>query len=238
MSDVTHEFVDAGSGWPIAPPGIWLEARSEALTTPGPGLFLDRDGVIVDDKGFLATPDDVRLRPGAVDLIAEANRCAVPVAVVTNQSGIARRLFGWAEFADVEREIARRLAAAGARLDAVVACPFHPEFTADFGAVQSHWRKPGPGLVLAAARLLNIEIGRSWLVGDRTRDIEAARNAGLAGAILLSGEAASPPLDSERTEPGAGFKIPVAANAMESLAILKDAGLLDYRGSREGPSPS
>ncbi len=230
--------IGAGDDWPIVAPGIWLEARCPPSKLPRPGLFLDRDGVIVDDKGFLAAPGDVELLPGAAELIAEANRCAVPVAVVTNQSGIARQLFGWAEFADAEREITRRLAAAGARLDAVVACPFHPEFTADFGAVQSHWRKPGPGLVLAAARLLNIEIGRSWLVGDRTRDIEAARNAGLAGAILLSGEAASPPLDSERTEPGAGFKIPVAANAMESLAILKDAGLLDYRGSREGPSPS
>ncbi len=235
MSKVSKKIVDAGKAWPIVAPGIWLEARSRPSKLPRPGLFLDRDGVIVDDKGFLAAPGDVGLVPGAAELIAEANRCAVPVAVVTNQSGIARRRFGWAEFADVEREITRRLAAAGARLDAVLACPFHPEFTPDYGDVESHWRKPGPGLVLAAARLLNIEIGMSWLVGDRTRDIEAARNAGLAGAILLDGEAASLPHDSERTDPDTGFRISVAANAMESLAILKDAGLLDDRGSRGGP---
>ncbi len=222
--------LDAGDDWPIAPPGIWLEARSTPLPAPGPGLFLDRDGVIVDDTEFLAAPGDVELVPGAAELIAKANRCAVPVAVVTNQSGIARQLFGWAAFADVEREITRRLAAAGARIDAVLACPFHPEFTADYGDIESHWRKPGPGLLLAAARLLNIEIGTSWLVGDRNRDIEAARNAGLAGAILLSGEAANPPRNPEPTHPGTEFRAPVAATTLESLAILKDVGLLDGRG--------
>ncbi len=82
---------------------------------------------------------------------------------------------------------------------------------------------------------MNIEIGMSWLVGDRTRDIEAARNAGLAGAILLSGEATSLPHESERTDPDAGFRISVAANAMELLEILKDSGLLADRGSRGGP---
>ncbi len=230
MSDVTRDFVDAGSGWPIEPPGVWLDVRSPPLRSPRPGLFLDRDGVIVDDKGFLKAPGDIELVPGAAELIAAANRCAVPVAVVTNQSGIARRLFGWAEFAAVEREIATRLGIAGARLDAVLACPFHPQFTADYGDVESHWRKPGPGLILAASRMLNIEIGMSWLVGDRTRDIKAARNAGLAGAILLSGEAPSPKPDPARTDPGSGFRVPVAATTLASLAILKDVGLLDGRG--------
>ena len=229
MSKLSKNIVNAEKAWPIVAPGIWLEIRGRPTVLPRPGLFLDRDGVIVADNGFLATPNDVELLPGAAELIAEANRCAVPVAVVTNQSGIARKLFGWAAFADVEREITRRLAAAGARLDAVLACPFHPEFTADYGDVESHWRKPGPGLVVAAARLLNIEIGTSWLVGDRTRDIEAARNAGLAGAILLSGEAASPPRIPEPTYPGTEFRAPVAATTLDSLAILKDVGLLDGR---------
>ena len=230
MSDVSREFGDAASGWPIEPPGVWLDVRGPPLRSPRPGLFLDRDGVIVDDIDFLAGPENVRLLPGAAELIAEANRCAVPVAVVTNQSGIARQRFGWAAFADVEREITRRLAAAGARLDAVLACPFHPDFTPDYGDIESHWRKPGPGLVLAAARLLNIEIGMSWLVGDRTRDVEAARNAGLAGAILLSDEAVRSPRNPERTNPGTGFRDPVAATTLQSLAILKDVGLLDGRG--------
>ena len=97
--------LDAGDDWLIAPLGIWLEARSTPLPAAGPGLFLDRDGVIVDDTEFLAALGDVELVPDAAELIVKANRCAVPVAVVTNQSGIARQLFGWAAFADVEREI-------------------------------------------------------------------------------------------------------------------------------------
>ncbi len=214
---------------PIVAPGIWSEIRSRPSTSPRPGLFLDRDGVVVHDTNFLADPKDVELLPGAAELIAEANRRAVPVAIVTNQSGIARGLFGWAEFADVEREIARRLSLAGASIGAVLACPFHPEFTANYGAVESHWRKPGPGLVLAAAGLLNIDAGRSWLVGDRARDIEAARNAGLAGAIFVDGEAAGPPESSEGADPETGFRMPVVATVSESLAILKNVGLFDGR---------
>ncbi len=86
--------IGTSDDWPIKPPGIWFEVRSTPPPKPVPGLFLDRDGVIVDDVEFLASPNDVELLPGAAELIAEANRCADPVAVVTNQSGIARQLFG------------------------------------------------------------------------------------------------------------------------------------------------
>ncbi len=231
MSQGSNEFVDAENGWPIEPPGVWLEARRRPLELPGPGLLLDRDGVIIRDQGFVAIADDVELLPGVADLIAEANRAGVPVAVVTNQSGIARRRFGWADFVAVEREIARLLAAAGARIDAVVACPFHPEFTENYGAVERYWRKPGPGLVLAAARLLNLEIGASWLVGDRDRDVEAARNAGLAGAVYLSDQR---PGRSKTREPPVvtdGFQVLDAVTPLDTLAILRQAGVL-----RESPT--
>ena len=224
--------------WSIEPPGVWLDIRSPPVHSARPGLFLDRDGVIVHDKGFLTAPDDVELLPGAAELIAEANRCATPVAVVTNQSGIARRLFSWVEYSNVEREIARRLDMAGARVDAVLACPFHPEFTVCYGERESHWRKPGPGLVLEAARLLNIDIEMSWLVGDQTRDIEAARNAGLAGAIFLSNEATSSQPASEQTERSDEFRISIAANALDAVANLKDVGLFNPHGSPDVLVPS
>jgi len=224
--------------WPIKPPGVWLDIRSPPVSSPSSGLFLDRDGVIVHDKGYLTTPDDVELLPGAAKMIAEANRCATPVAVVTNQSGIARRLFGWAEFANVEQEISHRLSIAGARVDAVLACPFHPEFTEGYGESESHWRKPGPGLVLEAARLLNIDIRTSWLVGDQTRDIEAARNAGLAGAILLSSKNTSPRRGSEQTELSTKFQLSVAADILVAVADLKDVGLFNPLGSPDVLAPS
>lgn len=149
--------------------------------------------------------------------------------MVTNQSGIARQLYGWTEFARVEREIALRLALAGAQLDAVAACPFHPRFSPEFGTAESHWRKPGPGLVLAAARMLNVDIATSWLVGDRASDIESARNAGLAGAIQLISEAASPEGIVKKAVTSDGFQVSLAATLSETLEILKGVGLLSER---------
>ncbi len=229
MSDGSNEIVEAEKGWPIEPPGVWLEARSQPSESPRPGLLLDRDGVIIRDKGFVAIPNDVELLAGVADLIAEANRAGVPVAVVTNQSGIARRRFGWADFVAVDREITRLLATAGARIDAVVACPFHPEFTENYGAVESYWRKPGPGLVFAAVRLLNLEIGASWLVGDRDRDVEAARNAGLAGAVCLSDDRHRRSRDDGAAGETADFQVFDAATPLETLAILRQAGVLGGR---------
>lgn len=171
---------------PLVPPGIWLSLDRPALDVPAPALFLDRDGVIVDDAGYLGDPADVRLVDGIADLIGATNVAGVPVVVVTNQSGIARGLFGWPDFAAVQAEIARRLAVVGARLDAVAACPFHPDFTPDYGPDLAVWRKPGPGMLTLLAERLNIDLASSWLIGDHQSDIEAARQAGLAGAALLT----------------------------------------------------
>ena len=224
--------------WSIQPSGVWLDIRSPTVCSARPGLFLDRDGVIVHDKNFLTGPNDVELLPGAAELIAEANRCAAPVAVVTNQSGIARRLFSWMEFTDVEQEIARRLERAGAQIDAVLACPFHPKFTECYGERESYWRKPGPGLILEAARLLKIDIGMSWLVGDQTRDIEAAKNAGLAGAIFLNNGSTSSRPALVRSEPSAKFKVEIATNVFNVIEILQDVGLLISHGSQDVLAPS
>ena len=172
--------------WPLVPPGVWLGVDRPPLDAPGPALFLDRDGVVVDDPGFLKDPGDVRLVQGITDLIGAASAADIPAVVVTNQSGIARGLFGWAEFAAVQAEITRLLAADNARLDAVAACPFHPEFTPDYGPDHTIWRKPGPGMLDLLADRLNIDRSGSWLVGDRLRDIQAAAAAGLAGAVLLN----------------------------------------------------
>lgn len=171
--------------WPIEPPGIWLSIARERAPNPVPALFLDRDGVVVEDVAYLRRTEHVRLVPGIAELIAAANSADVPVLVATNQSGIDRGLFGWAEFAAVDAEITRLLANRGARIDAAAACPFHPGFTAGYGAEHAAWRKPAPGMIDALARRLNVDKARSWLIGDQARDIAAARRAGLAGALRL-----------------------------------------------------
>ena len=174
--------------WPLDANGLWREIlpRQSAAPQPAgpagraaPGLFLDRDGVVVEDVGWLRRPQDVRLLPGIAALIAAANRAGVPVAVVTNQSGIGRGLFGWREFAAVQRAIAAALARAGARWDAVFAAPFPPG--------EERMRKPAPGMLLAAADALGLALPASWMLGDRASDMEAARRAGAGGGILIGG---------------------------------------------------
>ena len=110
----------------------------------------------------------------------------IPVAVVTNQSGIARGLFGWDEFEAVQNEIVRQLKSQGAIVDLTLACPFHPDYTKDWNETHGYWRKPGPGLLRAAAALLNLDLKKSWMVGDKESDVVAAVAAGLAGAIQVS----------------------------------------------------
>jgi D-glycero-D-manno-heptose 1,7-bisphosphate phosphatase len=186
----TAAFVDAS--------GIWVEIRIEpALARQRPALFLDRDGVIVDEVGFLSRADDVRLRPGAASLIAAANRRRVPVVVVSNQSGIGRRYYGWADFQAVQARIELLLAAAGAHVDAVLACPFHADAPPPYDHPDHPDRKPRPGMLLRAARVLTLDMATSWIVGDRATDIMAGRNAGLAGGVLVV-EAGVDTGDSER----------------------------------------
>jgi D-glycero-D-manno-heptose 1,7-bisphosphate phosphatase len=151
-----------------------------------PALFLDRDGTIVEEVGHLRRPGDVRLLEGAAAVIAEANRRSIPVIVVTNQSGIGRGLFGWSELIAVEERIEAELAALGARIDAVLACPFHPEGRPPYRHPDHPARKPNPGLLRRAAAALAIELASSWIVGDRAGDIGAGRAAGLAGGMHVA----------------------------------------------------
>lgn len=150
-----------------------------------PALFLDRDGVIVEEAHYLSNPADVRLLDGVAEAIARCNRARIPVIVVTNQSGIARGYYAWRDFAAVQTEMIGQLAAAGARLDLVAACAYH-ETGDDLYRVPDHaWRKPNPGMIRTAADLLQVDLAGSVLVGDKRSDIEAGIAAGLAQCILV-----------------------------------------------------
>lgn len=174
--------------------GIWCQVvRPE--TAPAcrgrPALFLDRDGVVVQEVGYLHRPEDVRLVPGAAATIAAANRLGLPVMVLSNQSGIGRGYYGWPEFESTQARIVAQLAAAGAALDMVLACPFHPEGEPPYRHRAHPCRKPRPGMLLRAAERLGLDLAGSWIVGDRTIDLEAGRAAGLAGGLhVLSGHGA------------------------------------------------
>lgn len=167
--------------------GCWIGACNGYLGSDGkPALFLDRDGVLIRDAGYLADPAGVELLPGAGELVRIANRANVPVIVVTNQSGIGRGLFSWRQFLAVNRRMSDLLVSEhGATLSAVIACGWSPDNPPDQAVLRRRWRKPGPGMLLAARSHYGIDLARSWLVGDRLSDVRAAVAAGLAGAILL-----------------------------------------------------
>lgn len=164
--------------------GLWAERLSGKRFDGRPAVFFDRDGVLVEEVHFLHRPQDVRLVPGVAQALALANAANVAVVVVTNQSGIARGLYGWAEFAAVEEAIRAALGAAGASIDLVLACGYHRDGFGDL-ARDHDWRKPGCGMIVEAARILGIDLARSLIVGDRLTDIEAGAAAGLAGGILV-----------------------------------------------------
>jgi len=135
-------------------------------------LFLDRDGVLIEDKHYLCNPDYVQLCAGAKNLLVQAKNNQWPVVVITNQSGIARGLFDWNDYECVTQCLLQLLGPE-APISAIYANGYGP------GAPLNSWRKPSPGMLLAAAKDLNIDLYRSILVGDRLTDIQAGAAAGL-----------------------------------------------------------
>lgn len=148
-------------------------------------VFLDRDGTIVEDSGFLHEPGRVKLLAGAADAIRRLNERGYLVFCVTNQSGIARGMYTVAEYAAVQRRVGELLTAHGARLDGSYFCPHHPQVTGP-----CECRKPGTKLFQDANDALGgeIEFARSWWVGDRLSDVAPARRLGGLGILVATGQ--------------------------------------------------
>jgi D-glycero-D-manno-heptose 1,7-bisphosphate phosphatase len=148
-------------------------------------LFLDRDGVINVDHGYVHRPDDVEFVPGIFELVRSANESNLLVVVVTNQAGIARGLYSPAAFEDLMRWMLARFRDVGARLDAVYHCPHHPEEGIGELRVVCNCRKPKPGMFIQAINELGIDPRRSTVIGDKTSDLKAAASAGVPRLVLL-----------------------------------------------------
>lgn len=156
-----------------------------ACSIPTPALFLDRDGVVIEDCHHLCDPNKVRLCVGARSLIEHACLQGVPVVLITNQSGIYRELFKWENF-EMVNERMQELLGANAPLAGIYANGYGPNAPAD------SWRKPSPHMLFQASRDLNIDLSRSMMVGDRLSDLQAGDSAGLALVFhVLSGHGSS-----------------------------------------------
>jgi D-glycero-D-manno-heptose 1,7-bisphosphate phosphatase len=143
-------------------------------------VFLDRDGTIVEDPGFLHEPEKVTLLPGAAEAIRRLNEAGYRVVIVTNQSGIARGRYTVADYEAVQRRLGELLAAKGARIDGAYFCPHHPLLSGP-----CECRKPGLKLFRDAQAAFEIDFSHSWWVGDRLSDVQPARLLGDEGRGIL-----------------------------------------------------
>lgn len=143
-------------------------------------VFLDRDGTLNHDPGYLGDAARFRFLPGAVDAVKRLKGAGYRVFVVSNQSGIARGFFDEEDLRRVHDRMAAGLREAGVALDGIFYCPHLPE-------ARCRCRKPSPRMVLDAAARYDIDLGRSYFVGDRSTDIETGKNAGCGTILVLTG---------------------------------------------------
>ena len=158
------------------------------MPEPMPAAFLDRDGVINIDRGFVGRLSDFTLIEGAAEAISLLNRRGYRVFVVTNQSGIGRGYYTEADFAAVTACMHSLLARRGAYIDDIRHCPFHPDATVERYRVDHPWRKPAPGMILDILSYWDVDVNASFLIGDSLRDLEAARAAGIQGYLFEGGD--------------------------------------------------
>lgn len=157
----------------------------------GPGLrraaFLDRDGVLNVDDGYVGSVERLRWIPGAREAVARLNEAGYLVFVVTNQSGVARGFYGEADVVGLHSEMARQIAEFGGKVADFAYCPHHPESADSRYAMACQCRKPEPGMILGLMATHGIEPSGSLMIGDKDSDLEAARRAGIAGWLFTGG---------------------------------------------------
>jgi D-glycero-D-manno-heptose 1,7-bisphosphate phosphatase len=152
-----------------------------------PAVFLDRDGTINEQMGYINHCSRFLLLPRAAAGIRLLNEKRIPVIVTTNQSGLARGYFPPELLTEVHDKMQRELAAAGAHVDAIYVCPHHPEAKIAEYREQCDCRKPKPGLFIRAAHELQLDLDRSYVVGDRWSDLKAAAGCRMTGILVLTG---------------------------------------------------
>jgi len=183
------------------------------VTSLRPAVFVDRDGTLIVERSYLADPEGVVLVPGAVGALQALRAAGYALVLVTNQSGIALRLYGEDDYRAVARRLEEMLARAGLALDAVEYCPHHPDVGGRCGC-----RKPETGMHRRAAASLGLDLARSFYVGDKATDVRPALELGGMGILVRTGYG----LEQEAS-------VPAGARVVDDLAaaarlILEEGG--------------
>lgn len=154
---------------------------------PRRAIFMDRDGTVSDEVGYINHISRYRMLPRSIEAIRRINDAGFMTFIVTNQSGVARGLFDESLLNDVHATLARWVSEGGGRLDGIYACTHHPKEGVPPWRQDCDCRKPKPGLLLKAAAEHGVDLSASYMIGDTVLDIEAARNAGATGVLVLTG---------------------------------------------------
>ena len=157
-------------------------------TQQRPAAFLDRDGVINHDDGYMGTKERIRWMTNSAKAIARLNAAGYFVFLFTNQSGVARGFFTEDELNQLHGWMRNELSALGAHIDDIRYCPHHPEGSVAGYLEDHHWRKPSPGMILDLMQHWPVRRQGSFVIGDRSTDIEAAQAAGLSGFLFAGGD--------------------------------------------------
>ena len=152
-----------------------------------PAVFIDRDGTLTEEVGYVNHPRRIRLLPRSAEAIRRLNAAGVPVVLATNQAGIARGYFSPQVLRLTNEEMTRQLKEAGARLDGVYVCVHHPTEGAAPYRLECDCRKPKPGMLHRAARELGLDLAASTVIGDKASDLETGRAVGAAAVLVLTG---------------------------------------------------
>jgi len=177
-------------------------------------VFFDRDGTLIRDPGYVTHPDQVELLDGAAEAVKEVQLLGYKTVVVSNQPGIAKGILTEEMLEQVHGRLRDLIGGQGASLDAIYYCPYHPDGAVPKYRRDSDWRKPKPGMLMAAADEMSIDLAKSWIVGDSLRDTEAGRSVGCRTILINAGHAI--PDTTDRNKPDH-----VAVNMREAVNIIK-----------------